>query len=61
LGNVVNMASRLQALNKEFDTAICIGPSAAAACDGDTLRRIAAVRLRGSSADIDVFTVRGGA
>jgi adenylate cyclase len=57
LGNVVNMASRLQALNKEFDTAICIGPSAAAACEGDTLRRIAAVRLRGTSADVDVFTV----
>jgi adenylate cyclase len=59
LGNVVNMASRLQTLNKEFDTAICIGPSAAAACDGDKLRRIAAVRLRGSGADVEVFTVAG--
>jgi adenylate cyclase len=57
LGNVVNMASRLQGLNKEFDTSICIGPSAAAALPPDTVRRIAAVRLRGTSADIDVFTV----
>jgi adenylate cyclase len=59
LGNVVNTASRLQTLNKEFNTSICIGPSAAAALPTDTVQRIAAVRLRGTSGDIDVFTVAG--
>ncbi len=61
LGNVVNTASRLQTLNKEFDTAICIGPVAAAMLPGGTVQHLAAVRLRGTSADVDVFTVGASA
>ena len=57
LDNVVNTASRLQALNKEFNTSICIGPSAAAMLHSGTIQHIAAVRLRGTSADVDIFTV----
>jgi adenylate cyclase len=51
------MASRLQALNKEFGTSICIGPSAAGAVGGASLKQIANLRLRGTMTDIDVFTV----
>jgi adenylate cyclase len=59
LGNVVNMASRLEGLNKEFNTSICIGPGAAAAVGSGAIQHLAALRLRGSSVDIDVFTVAG--
>ena len=57
LGNVVNTASRLEGLNKDFDTSICIGPMAAAALDAGEVDRLATVTLRGHSAEIDVFTV----
>jgi adenylate cyclase len=57
LGNVVNTASRLEGLNKELDTSICIGPAAAAALDAGEIERVATVKLRGHSAEIDVFTV----
>jgi adenylate cyclase len=57
LGNVVNTASRLEGLNKDFNTSICIGPAAAAALDAGEVDRLATVTLRGHSAEIDVFTV----
>ncbi len=57
LGNVVNTASRLEGLNKDFNTSICIGPTAAAALDAGEVDRLATVTLRGHSAEIDVFTV----
>jgi len=58
-GNVVNTASRLEALNKDFNTSICIGPSAAAALGAERIERLDAVKLRGSSTEIEVFTVAG--
>jgi adenylate cyclase len=57
LGNVVNTASRLEGLNKDFNTSICIGPAAAAALDAGEVDRLATVTLRGHNAEIDVFTV----
>jgi adenylate cyclase len=57
LGNVVNTASRLEGLNKELNTSICIGPTAAAALDAGETHRVATLKLRGHSAEIDVFTV----
>jgi adenylate cyclase len=57
LGNVVNTASRLEGMNKELNTSICIGPTAAAALDASEIDRLATVKLRGHSAAIDVFTV----
>jgi adenylate cyclase len=60
LGSVVNTASRLEALNKEFDTSICIGPNAARALDADAVELLGVVKLRGSDSEIDVFTVAGG-
>jgi adenylate cyclase len=59
LGSVVNTASRLEALNKEFKTAICIGPNAAAALDATSIERLGVVKLRGSDTEINVFTVAG--
>jgi hypothetical protein len=44
-------------LNKDFDTSICIGPTAAAALDAGGVDRLATVTLRGHSTEIDVFTV----
>ena len=46
-GEAVNMAARLEALNKELGSSICVGPAAAARCDPDRLRRLAEVELRG--------------
>ena len=58
-GSVVNTASRLEGLNKDFNTSICIGPSAAAVLGAERAERLAAVQLRGTSAEIEVFTVAG--
>jgi adenylate cyclase len=59
LGSVVNTASRLEALNKEFDTSICIGPQAAGALGADSVEHLGVVKLRGSDTEIDVFTIAG--
>ena len=59
LGSVVNTASRLEQLNKEFNTSICIGPNAAAALDAGSVERLVVVKLRGSDTEIDVFTTAG--
>jgi adenylate cyclase len=59
LGSVVNTASRLEGLNKEFNTAICIGPNAAAALDANSVEHLGVVKLRGTDSEIDVFTIAG--
>ncbi len=56
-GSVVNTASRLEALNKDFHTAICIGPAAAAVLGAERVARLGAVKLRGTDSEIEVFTV----
>jgi adenylate cyclase len=58
-GSVVNTASRLEALNKDFHTAICVGPAAAAQLGTERVVRFAAVKLRGTGSEIEVFTVAG--
>jgi adenylate cyclase len=59
LGNVVNTASRLEGMNKELKTSICIGPEAAARLDDAQIERVSTVKVRGRSAAVDVFTVAG--
>jgi adenylate cyclase len=59
LGSVVNTASRLEGLNKEFNTSICIGPNAAAALDANSVEHLGVVKLRGTDTEIDVFTIAG--
>lgn len=55
-GNAMNDAARLEAVNKELGSSICIGPGTAARVDPGTLRQIARLTLRGHSQPIDVFT-----
>ena len=57
LGNVVNTASRLEGINKEFGTSICIGPIAASMLAPHEIERLGAVEVRGLSGKMEVFTV----
>jgi adenylate cyclase len=54
-GDAVNMAARLEAANKEFGSAICIGPAAAAQCDASLLRPLAALAIRGYGNPVTVY------
>jgi class 3 adenylate cyclase len=44
-GDGVNMATRLQACNKKLGSAICVGPVAAARCDGALLQSCSNPRM----------------
>ncbi len=55
-GNAVNVAARLEALNKTFGTTICIGPGTAAACIRSRLRPLGATDVRGVGT-LEVYTV----
>jgi hypothetical protein len=54
-GDAINSAARLEAMNKELGSSICIGPVAAGRCDPSTLRPLGTVALRGLVAPIAVF------
>src|SRR5579864_714399 len=54
-GDAVNMASRLEACNKELGTAICVGPGAAARCDAPSLRPLGWLTVHGRDEPIAVF------
>ena len=54
-GDAVNMAARLEAANKEFGSAICIGPAAAARCDASLLRPLASITIRGYEDPVTVY------
>jgi adenylate cyclase len=54
-GDAINSAARLEAMNKELGSAICVGPTAAGYCDPSTLRPLGTVALRGLEAPIAVF------
>ncbi|WP_237153024.1 CHASE2 domain-containing protein [Oryzibacter oryziterrae] len=55
-GTAVNMAARLEAINKDFGTDICIGPNAGARLADAELRALGPVELRGLG-PVQVFTV----
>jgi len=57
LGSVVNTASRLEGINKEFGTSICIGPIAASMLGPAEIERLGSIQVRGRAAAIEVFTV----
>jgi len=54
-GDAVNMAARLEAANKEFGSAICIGPAAAARCHASLLRPLASITIRGYGNPVTVY------
>jgi adenylate cyclase len=55
-GDVINLAARLEVANKEFGSAICVGPGAAAAARRTKLRALGSITLRGFAALITVYT-----
>jgi adenylate cyclase len=57
LGNVVNTAARLEGLNKELKTSICIGAGAAAYLEASEVEWLGTMPVRGRSVAVDVFTV----
>ena len=59
LGSVVNTASRLEGINKEFKTSICIGPNAASRLRHHEIKRLGVIEVRGRAATMEVFTVPG--
>jgi adenylate cyclase len=54
-GDAVNMAARLEAANKEFGSAICIGPAAAVRCDASLLRPLASITIRGYANPVTLY------
>jgi adenylate cyclase len=46
-GGAVNLAARLELLNKQLGTAICVGPGAAEACASVRLRSLGVIEVRG--------------
>ena len=62
IGDTVNLASRLQELNKEFDTEIILSEStrsclAEADVIGSELRKLPAVKVKGKSHSVEVFSL----
>jgi adenylate cyclase len=51
----VNAAARLEAANKEFGSAICVGPAAAARCPSETFRPLGTIAVRGRTESMAVF------
>ena len=54
-GDAVNMAARLEACNKELGSTICVGPGAAARCEGPLLRPLGQLAIRGREEPIALF------
>jgi class 3 adenylate cyclase len=59
-GNVVNLASRLEALNKDFGTRVLVDAETARRCPDIGLRRVAEVAVRGYGAPVALYTVDAG-
>lgn len=63
-GDAVNLAARLEAMNKEFGTRLLVSASTVAALDPDmaaTLKPVGKVQVRGRAEPVEVFTLAGGA
>jgi adenylate cyclase len=54
-GDAVNAAARLEAANKEFGSAICVGPTAAARCPSEIFRPLGTIAVRGRTDPMAVF------
>jgi len=55
-GNAVNMAARLEAMNKEYGTRVLMSTYTARQCRGIALRRLADAEVRGYDAPIELYT-----
>jgi adenylate cyclase len=56
-GDAVNLAARLEALNKEYQTRLLISESTASQVDEFELTRISEITARGQTRSIDIFTI----
>jgi adenylate cyclase len=54
-GDAVNAASRFEAENKRFGSAICVGPGTAARCDPGMFRPLGTILVRGRDEPLTVF------
>lgn len=60
LGDSVNLGSRLEGTNKEYETRIIIGESTRAAVkEGIVTRRLGAVRVKGKKVPVGIYELRG--
>jgi adenylate cyclase len=58
VGDTVNLASRLQGLNKEFGTEIIMSASTRTRLNGNfPLKQLPATRVKGKSLPVEVFTL----
>ncbi len=61
MGDTINVASRLEGLNKEFNTSILVsGAVQAAVADGFDFRAMGMVHVKGRAAGIDLWELVGG-
>ena len=60
-GDAVNLAARLEALNKKLGTSILVSEATAAQADGFDLKPMGEVAVRGQTATVAVYTVGGAA
>ncbi|WP_283193504.1 adenylate/guanylate cyclase domain-containing protein [Rhizobium sp. AN80A] len=60
MGDTINVASRLEGLNKEFDTSILVsGPVRDTTADHFDFRSLGPVQLKGRASKVDVWELRG--
>ena len=57
-GDAVNLAARLEALNKEFETSILVSKATATRVQGFALQRMGEVSVRGQTERVAVYTLR---
>ena len=56
-GNAVNMAARLEQMNKDYGTRILLSDKAAERCPGFALRKVADAAIRGYGEALEIYTV----
>jgi class 3 adenylate cyclase len=55
-GNAVNLAARLEQLNKEYGTRILLSDKTAERCPGFALRKVADASIRGYGDPVPLYT-----
>jgi adenylate cyclase len=58
-GNAVNLAARIEALNKDYGTRILLSEKTAERCPGFALRKVADAQIRGYPDPVALFTPQG--
>jgi class 3 adenylate cyclase len=55
-GNAVNLAARLEQMNKDYGTRILLSGKTAERCPGFALRKVADARVRGYRETVELYT-----